>query len=246
MFAYLGDRYELMGHIPGAAIRSVVELGVCKGLNAQWLLTHFEPESLVLVDPWKAYDTSDTPFYFRDEGEGRQSVEDYYGGSVDEQDTFEALHRETTERFAGDERVTILRRTSREAAQEIADASVDIIYIDADHRYEAVLDDLFTWRPKLTEAGYIVLNDHAINASGTAQYGVVQAVNTFLRTERSFMAIAMNMSNYADLIIGRKGVDHSSLLMNIVASGKAFELPDSMISNFHVGKSGNLSWLSFC
>jgi len=179
MFAYLGDRYELMGHIPGAAIRSVVELGVCKGLNAQWLLTHFEPESLVLVDSWKAYDTSDTPFYFRDEGEGRQSVEDYYGGSVDEQDTFEALHRETTERFAGDERVTILRRTSREAAQEIADASVDIIYIDADHRYEAVLDDLFTWRPKLTEAGYIVLNDHAINASGTAQYGVVQGSTRF-------------------------------------------------------------------
>lgn len=53
------------------------------------------------------------------------------------------------------------------AAQRFTDASVDLVWIDADHSYEAVRDDIAAWRPKVRAGGIIGGDD--IPFPGVAQ-----------------------------------------------------------------------------
>ncbi len=245
MFAFIGSRHDLMAYLPKSNISTVVEVGVCEGINAQWLLENLSPDVLSLVDQWQAYSAKEPPFYYVDGPEIEQFMEQYLGGPSHEQATFDRLYAKTLKRFEGDKRVHVLRQSSRNAVEMFDDKTLDLIYIDADHAYEMVIDDLFIWESKLKDDGYIVLNDHVINPTGSAKYGVVQAVGTFLRSRLDFYPIAMNLSNYADLIIGKKGGNHSELLTRLIQSNKILEIPDAVLSNFHRRKSGNLSWLSF-
>ncbi len=246
LFAFIGSRHDLLAHLPRQSMSSIVEVGVCQGINAQWLLDHLQPDVLCLVDPWQAYATADTPFYYLDGPEVERFVEDYLGGPSDQQSTFDRLYEKTRDRFANDTRVIIHRKSSRQVAAQMDDKTQDLIYIDGDHSYEAVIDDLFRWESKLKDGGYLVLNDHVMNPSGSAKYGVVQAVGTFLRNRPEYHPIALNLSNYGDLIIGKKTGNHSALLTALVQSNKIVEIPDAILSNFHRRKSGDLSWLSFC
>lgn len=62
------------------------------------------------------------------------------------------------------DRLTILRGDSVDMASHVVDGSLDIVFIDADHRYEGVLRDLAAWTPKLKEGG--VLCGHDIHLPG--------------------------------------------------------------------------------
>jgi len=245
MFAFIGTRHDLLAHLPKDKINRIVEVGVCEGINARWLLDHLEPEILCLIDRWLAYPETEPPFYYREGAEIEEFTESYLGGPGHEQATFDRLFTKTQEHFKGDERVQMYRASSGDAVAGFDDESQDLIYIDGDHAYEAVIDDLFNWERKLSDDGYMVLNDHVINPTGSARYGVVQAVTTFLRRRTDYYPIAINLSNYADLIIGKRSADHSVLLRRLVQSNKVLELPDAMLSNFHRRTSGNFSWLSF-
>ncbi len=48
--------------------------------------------------------------------------------------------------------------TSQETAQHF-DQSVELLFIDGDHRYEAVRADFDLWFPKLLEGGYLLMHD---------------------------------------------------------------------------------------
>jgi hypothetical protein len=54
-----------------------------------------------------------------------------------------------------------IQKTSVEAATMFADHSVDVVFIDAEHTYEAVRADIAAWLPKvLTETGIIAGHDY--------------------------------------------------------------------------------------
>lgn len=55
----------------------------------------------------------------------------------------------------------ILEMTSAEAAAVIPDKSLDLVYIDADHGYEAVIRDLDLWTPKIRPGGFIGGHDYS-------------------------------------------------------------------------------------
>ena len=64
--------------------------------------------------------------------------------------------------------------------QSCADASFDMIYVDADHGYEAVRADALAAAPKVKPGGYLVFNDFArIVRPGFGVLGVHQAVCEF-------------------------------------------------------------------
>ena len=57
-------------------------------------------------------------------------------------------------RFAETRNVEVLKMDIAQAAGRFADGSLDVIYLDANHTYEFVLRDLYTWFPKLRPGGY--------------------------------------------------------------------------------------------
>jgi predicted O-methyltransferase YrrM len=58
-----------------------------------------------------------------------------------------------------------LQRDSVEAADEIADASLDLVFIDADHSYAGVRRDIAAWRVKLRPGGILCGHDCEIRAA---------------------------------------------------------------------------------
>lgn len=76
--------------------------------------------------------------------------------------------------FAG-ERAKILRQDSREAAKAIPDASLDFVFIDADHSYEGCKADIDAWLPKIKPGGFI--SGHDYENTDFPKFGVKRAVD---------------------------------------------------------------------
>jgi hypothetical protein len=77
-------------------------------------------------------------------------------------------------------RVVVHRMFSVEAARHFHPHSLDWIFIDADHTYQAVLDDLRTWSSKIKPGGVIMGHDYMDwGAAIELKFGVIPAVNKF-------------------------------------------------------------------
>lgn len=70
---------------------------------------------------------------------------------------------------------TAKRMPSIEAAATYADNSLDFVFIDADHSYEAVRADIIAWWPKVKSGGIISGHDYHMGAPG-----VINASNELL------------------------------------------------------------------
>ncbi len=71
-------------------------------------------------------------------------------------------------------RVTAHRRPSADAARDFADRSLDFVFIDARHTYEAASEDLAAWWPRVKPGGLICGHDY------TNSPGVRAAVDRFV------------------------------------------------------------------
>jgi hypothetical protein len=71
-------------------------------------------------------------------------------------------------------RAVILRGDSVEMADRVPNKTLRLVYIDADHSYDAVLRDSEAWLPKLVPGGVMAYHDY-LNPG----YGVHQAVLDF-------------------------------------------------------------------
>jgi predicted O-methyltransferase YrrM len=70
------------------------------------------------------------------------------------------------------DRAALLVMWTNEAAAVVEDGSLDFVFIDADHSYSAVMQDIAHWRPKVRKGGWI--GGHDYNAKWP---GVVSAVD---------------------------------------------------------------------
>lgn len=73
------------------------------------------------------------------------------------------------------DRVTKVKARSPQAATLFPDESFDVVYIDADHTYEAVAADIRAWHPKVKTGGWICGHDY-----GWPWLGVIRAVGELL------------------------------------------------------------------
>jgi hypothetical protein len=103
----------------------------------------------------------------------------------------EAELRANVARFGLDP--SILVKDSAAAADTFADGTLDLVFIDADHQYDAVLRDLEAWWPKVSATGRIAGHDYSneiekrfakprYGASGG--YHVARALRTFFGQHR--------------------------------------------------------------
>jgi len=140
-------------------------VGVFDGWTSEVLLRTFPDLRLWLVDAWKPYN------------------DDSHMGKQD-RDYFQRAFEETMfwTKFAEDRRFT-LRESSPSAAVRFHEGSLDFVFIDADHRYEAVRDDIRAWWPKLRSGGALCGHDYAIHRDGDGIWGVQRAVDEFAKSQ---------------------------------------------------------------
>jgi hypothetical protein len=143
------------------------EVGVWKGDFSAEVLAHARPAALHLIDPW----------VFHSEPEYAKAL---YGARSAGQGELDELYEGVRARFSTEINnglVHLHRMKSVDAAAEFVPATFDVVYIDADHTYEAVKQDLETYRP-LCKPGAILAGDD-YGATGWWEDGVRRAVDEF-------------------------------------------------------------------
>ena len=154
----LGRRFGQMTGIVGA------EIGVCKGTTAQQMLMLFPNMTLYMIDSW--VEMSGTDHINRDVTQERA----------------DRWYKEAKARTqAMSDRRFLIRKTSAAAAPMFNDNSLDFVYIDADHRYENVKQDIELWWPKIVSGNKGILMGHDYNGRGDRKFGwgVKRAVDEF-------------------------------------------------------------------
>ncbi|MFK7943852.1 MAG: class I SAM-dependent methyltransferase [Paracoccaceae bacterium] len=162
--AYEETRNWMLDRLPNGA--TAVEIGVWRGDFSARILERAHPKLLHLIDPWAA----------RPDGVHAQSI---YGRSS--QDNMDGIYAEVQQRFASEVaegQVQIHRATSAKAMARFAPDSLDYVYIDGDHAFDAVSVDLELSFQRVRPGGLICLDDHMMGKWWGD--GIVRAVNTFL------------------------------------------------------------------
>ena len=79
----------------------------------------------------------------------------------------------------------------------------DYIYIDADHKYESINNDLYNSIKLLKENGIIGLNDYLMFDKNNNEYGTVFAVNKFLHDNPDWevIGIALHPFMFCDIYL---------------------------------------------
>lgn len=126
-----------------------VEVGCRYGASAQLWLENIPGLALTCIDPYRAY----------------------HRVSQDRQDLIYKGACENAEKFG----FTILRKPSLEAVDDFADGSLDWVHIDGDHSFDAAVQDIIRWAPKVKKRGVFLVHDYC--AFGMS--GVIPAVDAY-------------------------------------------------------------------
>ncbi len=139
-----------------------VEVGAWRGRSTAYLARRIKESGknirLDVVDTWKG--TSNEPEHSRLLKKMRKPLYQQFLTNMRRADVLDL--------------VCPVRRTSLSAATRYAKQCLDFVFIDADHTYQAVQQDLAAWFPKVREGGVFAGHDYSGNWPG-----VVQAVNEF-------------------------------------------------------------------
>lgn len=70
-----------------------------------------------------------------------------------------------------------IKMDSIEASKLYKDNSIDFVYIDADHSYEAVKNDIIAWLPKVKSGGILAGHDYPMQSVRNAVHEVLGSTN---------------------------------------------------------------------
>jgi hypothetical protein len=156
-------REQILALVPKNSI--CAEIGVWKGAYSKKILKITKPNNLHLIDPWK----------FLGQFPGR-----WYGGSIAKDQTdMDVIFRKVQNSFRNYDNVIINRGESNKILLDFPDSYFDWIYIDGNHEYEYVLEDLKLSYEKVKPNGFILGDDY--NWEPGKNYPVKKAVNDFLK-----------------------------------------------------------------
>lgn len=117
----------------------MVEVGSAWGKFAREILAHWNGKHLILVDPWQRQD----PNVYKESTNDTAPFDGWFARC------FDCAQEDVRKR------VSLLRMLSIDAAHIITAESLDCVYLDGNHAYGAVLDDLTVWWPKIKSGGLL-------------------------------------------------------------------------------------------
>lgn len=139
--------------------RTGAEIGVDRGLFSADLCKANPGLKLWGIDPWANY-----PRY----------------GEVYTDDYAEVCHAEAVARLQPYD-VTLIRAASMDAVGQFEDGSLDFVYIDGNHAFEFVVNDIAEWSRKVRSGGIVSGHDYCRpkNRNRWDSQGVIHAVNGY-------------------------------------------------------------------
>jgi predicted O-methyltransferase YrrM len=117
------------------------EIGVSTGFYSKWLFYGIPGLKLFLIDPWESY---------------KGYVEHH---NPEDQEILEGCLAKAHERLDGKNAVFI-RKTSMEAVKDFEDESLDFVFIDGNHTFEYVIEDIAQWSKKVRKGGIVSGHDY--------------------------------------------------------------------------------------
>lgn len=156
----ISNRYEFHKLINENDYADGAEIGVLNGEFTRYLLANTSM-FMYAIDPWIAI-----PEYDDMHNSAPESV-----WELRMKNTYDNLSP-----FVG--RYDIIKGYSVEVAKTFEEDSLDFIYIDADHRYEAVKADLEAWHDKIVVGGMMAGHDFVDSGEN---FGVKSAVMEFTK-----------------------------------------------------------------
>jgi len=140
------------------------EIGVDRGYYSKTLCQANPGVKLYCIDPWEVY-------------------EQYVDIRSQAQIESNYLH---TQRLLKPYDCTIIKKTSREAVKDFAPSSLDFVYIDGNHKFEYVKEDLDLWSKVVRKGGIVSGHDYKPQRRGRTSagkmpiVGVGQAVDLYV------------------------------------------------------------------
>ena len=175
------DRIQLMEHVVKSFSENsiAVEIGTDEGNFSEKILDANKNITLYCIDPYISYDD--------------------YKDAINNK-TGNELFKKTSEKLISKygDRVKIIRNFSSDKnALESIPNNIDFLYIDGNHSYKYVLEDLENYFPKVKKGG-IIIGDDAVDTDESKRdnnndvlinwsyncygyYGVIKAFNDFIR-----------------------------------------------------------------
>ncbi|MGD0523102.1 MAG: FkbM family methyltransferase [Candidatus Microgenomates bacterium] len=138
------------------------EIGVEQGDFSEIICRLEDVKKLYSIDAWKAY----------------RSYRDHT--SQKKLDRFYKISKERLKPY----NCEIIRKFSTDAAKDFADESLDFVYIDANHDYKHVYEDITLWSKKVKKGGIISGHDYIKRKGQDQYYAVIPAVNDFVKSNQ--------------------------------------------------------------
>src|SRR3990167_8312873 len=153
---HFSRRKEFIQMLAERGAKFGIEIGTDHGQYAQQLYEGIPDLRLFCIDPWVAYT----------EGE-----------EVKNQEQVEQIYIEASKRLQPYKKVFLMRTTSMEAVRKFDDNSLDFVFIDGDHRFPYVYQDIREWTMKVKPGGIVAGHDYAEDP--VRKYGVIRAVQKY-------------------------------------------------------------------
>lgn len=136
------------------------EIGVYKGEFSQVIAR--SGLKLFAIDPWRIYKDFNNP-------RGQTRLDEQYEGT-----------KKLLSRYKN---VEIVRKTSMEAIEDFADNSLDFVYIDANHDFRYIAEDLVEWTKKVKPGGIVSGHDYFYTKTGTndVHWHVAHVLNAYIK-----------------------------------------------------------------
>jgi hypothetical protein len=136
----------------------IVELGTARGISA--MILSAQGGKVITVDNCDRIDNVQGMTYFED-------------GILREK-----RHKVLNDYLSSFNNIEVRKGDTIDVGNDYTECNIDLLYIDADHRYEGVRNDFYNWFPKVKKGGYILFHDyHDIHP------GVYKFVNELLENE---------------------------------------------------------------
>ena len=155
-FRVICDRVEVLPVIfKELGFTSGAEIGVLYGEYSEKLCKALPDTQIYSIDPWRFYPVHNN---FRKEWR------------------YEPMYQRVVKFLAPYKNSHIIRKPSVEAAQDFPNDSLDFVFIDGDHRFQAVTNDIAEWTKKVRIGGIIAGHDFVRGASETDYVHILQVV----------------------------------------------------------------------